>query len=116
MSGFQTSIETGNGVTIVRLVGSGDFGHTDAFARRCDQIAAERPSYLVIDISGLEFIASLMVGQIVALGKSVKTNGGRAAIAGPNTDIRGVLERCRMTAVMPVFASVEEAVAAHGLA
>lgn len=100
-----------DGATIAALVGSASMFEVDAMSRVLDRIAAGHPKKLVLDFSKLEFMASLALGQIVALNRSVKMHGGSLAIAGASEEILGVLSRSNMQALMPIVATVDEALA-----
>jgi anti-sigma B factor antagonist len=96
--------------TIVELRGSASMGEIDAFTRQTDRLAAARPRLLVLDLTRLDFLASLAIGQIVALSKSIKLHGGKVVLAGPNPEVLKVLDRCNLRAVLPVFATVDQAI------
>ncbi len=111
MAALTITTQQHGDATIVELRGSASMVEVDAFARQTDRLAAGRPKLLVLDLTRLEFLASLAIGQIVAMHKSVLLHGGRVTLAAPNPQVLGVLERCNLRAVMPICATLDEALA-----
>ena len=112
MAGLTISTQQSADVTIVQLGGSASMGEIDAFSRQTDRLAAARPKRLVLDLSGLDFLASLAIGQLVALSKAVKLHGGKVSLAAPKPEVLAVLNRCNLSAILPVFTTLDEALAA----
>jgi anti-anti-sigma factor len=106
-----TSTHVGD-ATVLSLVGSASMLEVDRLSRETDRCAAGRPKKLIVDMTRLDFLASLAIGQIVAMTKSVKMHGGTVVLAGPNGDVAEVLRRCNLSAIVPVVSSVEAALAA----
>lgn len=111
MGALSMSTRQHGEATIIELDGAASMSEIDAFSRQTDRLAAARPKLLVLDFSRLTFLASLAIGQVVALSKSVKMHGGRVVIAAPTPDVLSVVQRCNLGAIVPVFATVEEALA-----
>ncbi len=113
MAALVVSTQQTDDATIVELQGSASMTEVDSFSRQTDRLAAARPKRLVLDLSRLDFLASLAIGQLVALNKSVRMHGGTMALAAPKPDVRAVIDRCNLRAVLPVFDTLEEALAAR---
>lgn len=111
MAALQITTTERDGATIATMTGSASMLEIDPLTRTFDRLAAARPKRLVIDMTRLDFMASLALGQIVAVNRSVKMHGGTVVLAGPNADITGVLDRCNIRALMPVVPTLDEALA-----
>ncbi|MBL8991670.1 MAG: STAS domain-containing protein [Phycisphaerae bacterium] len=86
--------------------------HNEAvLERQVNRLTASRPGLVVLDLSGLTFLASMAVGQFVMLARSLKGWGGSVRVATPSNDVRLVLERCRLSDTLPVFPSIDAALA-----
>lgn len=76
-------------------------------------VARRRPA--VIDLTEVGFIASLGIGMLVAIAKSMRLHGvGVAVVAGP--PVRTVLEMTNIAPIIPVVATREDALRALGVA
>ena len=98
-----------DGVTVLRLSGSAGIAEEATMSRPLNGLAAARPQRLIVDLSGLDFIASLAIGQIVSVVRATTSHGGAAAIASPDANIRQALLRCGLDRLVPVCASLDEA-------
>src|SRR5438128_1567357 len=109
MRGLVISTTQTGDAMILTLVGSASMLQLDQLTRETDRCAAARPRRLILDVSQLEFLASLAIGQIVAMSKAVKLHGGTVVLAGANAEVSSVLRRCNIPAIIPMAASVEAA-------
>jgi len=64
---------------------------------------------LVLDLGDLEFICSLGLGGLVATYLYARQHQGRVVVAAPHPAVRELLELTRLTTLMPIFATAEEA-------
>lgn len=112
MAGFQIDVTPLDSTRLVKMVGSADLSAQATLEREINRLAAGRHPLVVLDLSGLTFIASLAVGQLVLLQQGIKNWGGRVVVANPTPEVQTVLVRCRLTEVLPIFASVEDAMKA----
>jgi anti-sigma B factor antagonist len=67
---------------------------------------------MVIDLSAVGFLDSTGLGVIVGILKRLRTHGGDLAIAGADDHVRKVFEITRISDVLPMFATLDEACAA----
>lgn len=100
--------------TIVGLVGEASLAEMPQLERATLSLGASRPKVLIYDLSGLTFLASLAMGEMIRLTHAVREFGGRVAIAAPNEHVRGALVRARLERVIPIFDTVEQAVIGRG--
>jgi anti-sigma B factor antagonist len=112
---FEVSCEAIGGARVVRVSGELDIDTHEKFA---DQLVREaEQGAVVVDLTACEFIDStgiraLLLGIRAAGGEDV----ARIAIAGPNQQVRRILEMTGLDTAVPVHASVDDAVAAVGSA
>lgn len=64
----------------------------------------------VFDLSALEYAGSLGLRLLVGLQNQVKGTG-QVALCSPNAAVRGMLEMTKLTQILPVYGSREEALA-----
>jgi anti-anti-sigma factor len=111
MADLQITSQQVDGALVVRLAGE---PHIKAGAPMQDLVAttvASQPNKVVIDLSGLDFISSLVAGRLVALQTFLKRQGGHAMIVGPNPMVKDALVRMRVVTMIPVVETMEQALA-----
>jgi anti-sigma B factor antagonist len=87
--------------TVVRLVGEADVT-TQALAEVLGAEAAKRPRLLLVDVSGLAFIDSDALHQIVQTHRKLRADGGRLELAGPSPAVARILQLSALDQVIPV--------------
>ena len=94
------------------LKGSADVANHDLFQKAMVDAERHPSKYIVLDIRELTFLTSLAVGEILKLYKAKKKDGGNVLIAGANQYIDGVFKAARLSGVIAMLPTVDEAVAA----
>ena len=67
--------------------------------------------HVVLDLCGVQFIDSTGLGALVALRRALGDDG-RLRLVSANPRVRLLLEMTRLSAVLPLFATTQEALAA----
>lgn len=80
---LQVNVTRNGDVTLVTLKGDADLAAADMLNNALLPIAATRPAHVIMDFSGLAFISSLAIGELVALRR------GLAAAAESRSPLRG---------------------------
>lgn len=96
---------------LVTPVGSASMDLCDRLQASLEKACQMRPRVLVIDLSRLDFICSLGLGGIVVAFLRMHKSDGRLALARPSPAIREILATTRLGTLMPIYDSVEEALA-----
>jgi anti-anti-sigma factor len=99
------------GVTVVALSGRIDI----AGAREIDMpmnIVAGSKRAVVIDLSSVDFLASLGIRSIVIAAKSIASKRGSCVMFGPNADVRSVLEASAIDTIIPIHSELDDAIRA----
>jgi anti-sigma B factor antagonist len=111
----SVSVEDGEGGsrTVVRLVGEADVT-TRALAEVLGAEAAKKPRLLVVDVSGLTFIDSAALHEIVRTHRELRSEGCLLALVGPSRGVARILELSALDQVLSVHATAEEADAQYG--
>ena len=104
------------GDTIV-LAPAGRVDHASADGFRTDLLAELERSVagghrVVLDLSGVEYIASVGLRALVLASKQVKAQGGTLVVAALQPVVQEIFEITRFNVVLASFASVREALAA----
>jgi anti-sigma B factor antagonist len=94
----------GGSRTVVRLAGEADVT-TRALAEVLGAEAAKKPRLLLVDLSGLAFIDSAALHQIVQAHRKLRADGSRLELFGPSQAVARILQLSAIDQVIPVRAS-----------
>jgi anti-sigma B factor antagonist len=64
---------------------------------------------LVVDLDKVSFMDSSGIGVLVGVYRRIREHGGSLRLTGPSAEVRRVLELTRVTTILPVSATLEEA-------
>ena len=99
-------------VRVLRLQGYLD-GHTFVdLERRLDALFKDRGSRIVVELSGLSYIASAGVGVFINGLHKARAAGGSLQLATPSQSVREIFGILGLESVFTIHDSIEEAVAA----
>lgn len=63
----------------------------------------------ILDLSGLEFIASLGIGMLISSAKTLSQHGARMVLVNPRPDVDAVLRMTGIENAIPIVASIADA-------
>ena len=98
-----------DGVRIVRLSGRLDTEEINRISLPFTVAATSGSKSVVVDLSAVDFLASLGVGAIVSAARTVQNRQGRFALCGANPQVLSTLERTQIPKVIPTFREAAEA-------
>ncbi|MEW6030520.1 MAG: STAS domain-containing protein [Chloroflexota bacterium] len=101
--------ELGNGIRQIKLIGKLDVigaGEIEtSFAGYCSGDGVR----VVVDLSEVDFLASIGIRLLTLTAKSVASRGGRMALLRPIPEVGHVLELAGIPAIIPVYSHIESA-------
>jgi len=97
-----------DGHVVVTLCGELDIADSAGVAAAFESAVARQPE-IIVDLAGLEFIDCSGVAALVRGRKLARLAGGELRLAAPHRRVLRMLTLTRMTDVLPVHASVDEA-------
>jgi anti-anti-sigma factor len=100
-----------SGVTVVAISGRIDI----AGAHQIDMpmsIVAGSKRRVVIDLTAVDFLASMGIRHIVIAAKSIASKRGACVMYGPNADVRSVLEATGIDTMIPIHDVLDDAIQA----
>jgi anti-sigma B factor antagonist len=109
---MKIAVAQDDGVTVVRLSGRMDALGLEQVAIPLNNAIAARKALAVVDLSGVEFMTSMGLWQFFGAARAQRRHGGTLVLAAPQASVQAVLDGTRMEHVMPVYATVDEALAA----
>ena len=109
---FEVNAEIINGVRVVAVRGELDIATSPQVRELLAEAATDRAQPLVIDLARCDFIDSTGLAALLHGAKPAQNGESRVAIVSPAGDVRRMLELTAIDQSIPVFGSLEEAVAA----
>jgi anti-anti-sigma factor len=103
------AIEIARGIRKISLVGRLDVEGTAAADLRLTAFAASARTFTVIDLSGLEFLASIGIGSLVKIAVAAQNRGGRLVLLDPQPNVSRVLAATKIDKVIPVVYGIDRA-------
>ena len=97
---------------VLALYGEHDVSTVGNLSARIDAALAQGHS-VVVDLTGITFIDSTMVGAVFAGRRSAETHGRSLVVVAPGNEMsRRLIDLVHMSSVVPVHETVTEALAA----
>ena len=98
-----------DGVAVVRLKGEADL-HTAPILREALNEAIEAvPATLIVDMTGVTFIDSMMLGVLLSATRRARPNGTELRIVVDDPHVRRIFELTLLDHVMQLYPTVEVA-------
>jgi anti-sigma B factor antagonist len=99
-------------IAVLSLRGEVDVSTAPRLRQRLVELATEGRAWVVVDLSGVEFLDSTGLGVLVSGLRRFRSLGGDLTLAGPQPRIVRVLDITRLDRAFDVYDSVTAAVAA----
>lgn len=96
--------------TVLALAGDIDIHTAPALREQLANLEADGAA-VVVDLAGVNFLDSSALGALVAAHRTLSDTGGSLRLAAPKAHVRKVFLITRLTEVIPLYESVEEACA-----
>ena len=103
--------DAGNGVSVAVLTGRLDVAGAGQIDLKFNATAGARRA-LIVDLSGVSFIASMGIRLLLLGARAVVSKGGKMALLGPSPDVASVLYTARIDGIVAICVSREDAIAA----
>jgi anti-sigma B factor antagonist len=104
----ELSVRDEGNVTIATLIGRMDIAGATAIDMPFSVLAGSKQR-LIVDMAGVDFLASLGMRTLVMAAKSVASKGGKIALLGPQANVEKALRSSGIDTVIPIARDMEEA-------
>jgi anti-sigma B factor antagonist len=102
---MQFTVSDGTGTTAkIGLVGKLDIAGAEVIALPLATLAGGKKG-LVVDLSGVTFLASIGIRHLVLATKALARKGGKLVLVNPTDAVREVLVTSGVTDLMPIVAT-----------
>ncbi|HTI37765.1 MAG TPA: STAS domain-containing protein [Vicinamibacterales bacterium] len=103
--------DTSDGIRKIDLAGRLDLEGTNAVDLRFTALTSTAQSFVIVDLSAVEFLASIGIATLVRSARAVRLRGGNMVLLSPRANVAQVLASTHVDQVLPVCTSVDDAVA-----
>jgi anti-anti-sigma factor len=97
------------GVRLVRLTGRMDLDGAAAIDLKLTSVVATDRTSVVIDLSGVDFVASMGLSTLVRCARAAWLRGGNVVLLNPQRLVRQLLGTTRIDQILPVFTDLADA-------
>ena len=101
--------ELKNGITLIALQGTLDIMGVNQVETKFAGYCSGENARILVDMSGVDYMASIGIRLLVTNAKSLRTRSGKMALLSPTTDVFNVLEMTDIPAIIPVYSNFESA-------
>jgi anti-sigma B factor antagonist len=103
-------VNEANGITKLLLSGSMDIEGTLAIDAQISEISKAKEK-VIVDLSNVDFLASLGIRTLVMSAKSISTKGGNMVLLNPQAGVEKVLKSSGIDTVIPIAPDLNAAIA-----
>lgn len=97
--------------THIRITGPLDIAGATHLSLKFTAATASRRQHVIVDMSGVDFVASIGLGMLVQVARALMPDGKRVVLLRPNSLVAGVVRTAKLDAVLPIADSPETAMA-----
>lgn len=97
----------------IRLSGRLDLNGTGQIDQRFTTLTATHDNRVIVDMSGVDFVASIGMRLLLSCAKANALRGGQMVLSSPQPPVKQVLETAGIHDLIPIFAN--EAIALSAL-
>ncbi len=109
MDRLKIDVATEDETVIVTLSGDAGVHHLDALRTQIDHLIKRREARLIVDLTGLHFIASTGLGELVRLALSVRGRAAQFRVCGAHDGIETAIVKSHLNDLLPLYPDVEHA-------
>jgi anti-anti-sigma factor len=98
------------GVTVLQVQGRISMGRdSQELEWKIDDLLKAQATRVIFDLAGVNYVDSTGIGIIVMCAGKLKDSGGNLRISGAAGNVAHTLELCRVTDIVPIFSTLEQA-------
>ena len=101
--------ELENGIRLIKLKGRFDIVGTGEIETKFAGYCAGNAVRIVVDLSEVDFLASIGIRLLILTAKSIASRGGKMVLLNPTPEVQDVLEIAGIPAIIPIYSHLESA-------
>ncbi len=98
-----------DGLRKIDLTGRLDIEGADAIGLRFTALTSTQQTFVIVDLAGVEFLASVGIATLVRSAKAARLRMGNLVLLSPRPNVAQVLASTRIDQVLLVCQTIEEA-------
>jgi anti-anti-sigma factor len=98
-----------NGISLIKLTGKLDAAGVSEIEQKLMNYCSGENVQMVVDMSGVDFIASIGIRLLTVSAKSLSKRRGKMVLLNPTVEVQLVLEKGGVPAVIPIYSHLESA-------
>jgi anti-anti-sigma factor len=99
--------ELDNNIRMIKLIGKLDIIGVGQIETRFAGYCGGENARVVVDLSDVDFLASIGIRLLTLTAKSVASRGGRMVLLNPTPEVQHVLEMTGIPAIIPIYSHLE---------
>ncbi len=99
-------------IRLIKLIGRLDISGVSEIENEFSERRAGEGPRVIVDLSEVDFLASIGIRLLTLQAKSIGGRGGRMVLLRPRPDVRAILDITGIPAIVPIHESLESARAA----
>ena len=107
-----TEAPSGEGVHVLRIQGRLDAKNAQTFVARCRALREQGTRQLIVNLSGVGFVASSGIGILLALTEEYQDQGGTVQLVALSEAVRSVLDLLNLTQFLHIFPNEQDLIPA----
>ena len=104
-----TEEKVDGGIIRVTLQGSLDIVGTEKIEKKLTPLTTLDQAFVIMDLSGVEFMSSIGIGAIVRVAKALRNRGGNMVIFSPQQIVHLILAKTRIDSLILITSDFAEA-------
>jgi len=101
--------ELENNISLIKLIGKLDIVGVGEIETKFAGYCAGDKVRVVVDLSEMDFLASIGIRLLTLTAKAVASRGGKMVIINPIPEVQSVLEITGIPAIIPIYSHLESA-------
>jgi anti-sigma B factor antagonist len=100
--------EMSNGIHLIKLIGDLDIMGVNEIEIKFTSYCSGENVKMVVDLSDVEFLASIGIRLLITNAKSIFSRNGRMVLLNPNDDVKNVLDMTAFKALFQCIANLNQ--------
>ena len=101
--------ELEKGIRLIQLQGKLDVEGANSIDTKFNGYCSGEKPLMVVDLAGVDFIASFGIRMLTLAAKSITVRGGRMVLINPSAEVHQLLEMTGVPSIIPIYSSLESA-------
>jgi anti-anti-sigma factor len=101
--------ELENNIRMIKLIGKLDISGVGEIETKLAGYCSGENARVVIDLTDVDFLASIGIRLLTLTAKSVASRGGKMVLLKPTPEVQHVLEVTGIPAIIPIYSHFESA-------